>query len=174
MSRGMQMQPDFIEPTPWTLAGLGFLIALMGWMPAPIEISAINSLWVTEKQRIRPSGYRDGIFDFNVGYIASAVLALVFLALGAFVQYGNGEAVQMAGGKYIGQLINMYAVTIGGWSRPLVAFIAFACMYGTTITVVDGYARAIAEPVRLLRGRENPATPNSLPGIFGWRAAVWR
>ncbi len=54
MSRGMQMQPDFIEPTPWTLAGLGFLIALMGWMPAPIEISAINSLWVTEKQRIRP------------------------------------------------------------------------------------------------------------------------
>lgn len=48
MSRGMQMQPDFIEPTPWTLAGLGFLIALMGWMPAPIEISAINSLWVTE------------------------------------------------------------------------------------------------------------------------------
>lgn len=174
MSRGMQMQPDFIEPTPWTLAGLGFLIALMGWMPAPIEISAINSLWVTEKQRIRPSGYRDGIFDFNVGYIASAVLALVFLALGAFVQYGNGEAVQMAGGKYIGQLINMYAVTIGGWSRPLVAFIAFACMYGTTITVVDGYARAIAEPVRLLRGREKPATPNSLPGIFGWRAAVWR
>lgn len=90
------------------------------------------------------------------------------------MQYGNGEAVQMAGGKYIGQLINMYAVTIGGWSRPLVAFIAFACMYGTTITVVDGYARAIAEPVRLLRGREKPATPNSLPGIFGWRAAVWR
>ncbi|MCI4053615.1 hypothetical protein MM710_36000, partial [Klebsiella pneumoniae] len=65
MSRGMQMQPDFIEPTPWTLAGLGFLIALMGWMPAPIEISAINSLWVTEKQRINPSEYRDGIFDFN-------------------------------------------------------------------------------------------------------------
>ena len=29
MSRGMQMKPDFIEPTPWTLAGLGFLIALM-------------------------------------------------------------------------------------------------------------------------------------------------
>ncbi|CKL53338.1 membrane protein [Neisseria meningitidis] len=167
MSRGMQMQSDFIEPTPWTLAGLGFLIALMGWMPAPIEISAINSLWVTEKQRINPSEYRDGIFDFNVGYIASAVLALVFLALGAFVQYGNGEAVQMAGGKYIGQLINMYAVTIGGWSRPLVAFIAFACMYGTTITVVDGYARAIAEPVRLLRGKDKTGNAE----FFAWN--IW-
>ena len=52
MSRGMQMKPTY-RTTPWTLAGLGFLIALMGWMPAPIEISAINSLWVTEKQRIK-------------------------------------------------------------------------------------------------------------------------
>lgn len=155
------------SPTPWTLAGLGFLIALMGWMPAPIEISAINSLWVTEKQRLQPSSYHDGIFDFNVGYITSAVLAVVFLALGAYVQYGNGEEVQMAGGKYVGQLINMYAVTIGDWSRPLVAFIAFACMYGTTITVVDGYARAIAEPVRLLRGSEKTGNAE----LFAWN--IW-
>ena len=168
MSRGMQMQPDFIEPSPWTLAGLGFLIALMGWMPAPIEISAINSLWVTEKQRIDPSSYSDGIFDFNVGYITSAVLAVVFLALGAYVQYGNGEAVQMAGGKYVGQLINMYSVTIGEWSRPLVAFIAFACMYGTTITVVDGYARAVGESVRLLRGRPDIGGKE----LFAWETWV--
>ena len=167
MSRGMQMKPDFIEPTPWTFTALGFLIALMGWMPAPIEISAINSLWVTEKQRLNPSGYRDGIFDFNVGYITSAVLAVVFLALGAYVQYGNGEAVKMKGGEYVGQLINMYAVTIGDWSRPMVAFIAFACMYGTTITVVDGYARAIAEPVRLLRGKDKTGNLE----LFAWN--VW-
>ena len=109
----------------------------------------------------------DGIFDFNVGYITSAVLAVVFLALGAYVQYGNGEAVQMAGGKYVGQLINMYAVTIGDWSRPMVAFIAFACMYGTTITVVDGYARAIAEPVRLLRGKDKTGNLE----LFAWN--VW-
>ncbi|WP_373752695.1 Nramp family divalent metal transporter [Neisseria weixii] len=164
MSRGMQMQPDFIEPTPWTLAGLGFIIALMGWMPAPIEISAINSLWVTEKQKIQPSSYRDGIFDFNVGFYTSAALAVVFLVLGAYVQYGNGEAVQMAGGKYIGQLINMYAVTIGEWARPLVAFIAFACMYGTTITVIDGYARAVSESVRLIRHKESVRKGE----LFGW------
>lgn len=164
MSRGMQMQPDFIEPTPWTLAGLGFIIALMGWMPAPIEISAINSLWVTEKQKLNPSSYRDGIFDFNVGFYTSAILAVVFMILGAYVQYGNGEQVQMAGGKYIGQLINMYAVTIGEWARPLVAFIAFACMYGTTITVVDGYARALSESVRLIRRKESVGKVE----LFGW------
>ena len=152
-SKGMQMQADFVEPSPWTLAALPFIIALMGWMPAPIEISAINSLWLTAKQRHNPANYRDGMFDFNVGFITSAVLALFFLALGAFVQYGNGEVVQMKGSAYVPQLINMYAVTIGDWSRPLVAFIAFACMYGTTITVIDGYPRAIAEAARLVRGK---------------------
>ena len=152
-SKGMQMQADFIEPSPWTLSALPFIIALMGWMPAPIEISAINSLWLNAKQRHNPANYRDGMFDFNVGFITSAVLALFFLALGAYVQYGSGEAVQMKGSAYVPQLINMYAVTIGDWSRPLVAFIAFACMYGTTITVIDGYPRAIAEAARLVRGK---------------------
>lgn len=163
-SRGMQMQPDFVEASPWNLAALGFIIALMGWMPAPIEISAINSLWVTARQKIDPVSYREGMFDFNVGYITSAVLAVVFMALGALVQYGNGETVQMAGGKYVNQLINMYAVTIGGWSRPLVAFIAFACMFGTTITVIDGYARAVGESVRLVRGKEKFGSKE----LFGW------
>lgn len=163
-SRGMQMRPDFVEASPWNLAGLGFIIALMGWMPAPIEISAINSLWVNAKHKIEPISYRDGMFDFNVGFITSAALAVVFLALGAFVQYGNGEAVEMAGGKYVGQLINMYAVTIGDWARPLVAFIAFACMFGTTITVIDGYARAVAESVRLVRGRDSFGSKQ----LFAW------
>ncbi len=31
------------------------------------------------------------------GYIGSALLALVFLALGALVQHGNGKAVKLAG-----------------------------------------------------------------------------
>ena len=132
------------------MASLGFIIALMGWMPAPMEITAINSMWVTVKQKIAPSNYNDAMFDFNTGYVMSALLALVFLALGALVQYGNGEAVKMAGGQYIGQLIGMYAATIGDWSRLLVAFIAFACMFGTTLTVADGYGRINAEALRLL------------------------
>lgn len=149
-SRGSQMLPDFVEPSPWNMAAFGFLVALMGWMPAPIEISTINSMWVTAKQKIAPTGYRDAMFDFNTGYTVSTVLALVFLALGAFVQYGNGEPLKMAGGAYVGQLIEMYARTIGEWSRLLVAFIAFACMFGTTITVADGYARINAEAMRLV------------------------
>ena len=53
------------------------------------------------------------VYCFNVGYIGTAILAVVFLALGALVQYGSPETVEMVGGKYIAQLINMYASTIG-------------------------------------------------------------
>ena len=142
--------PDFIEPSPWNLASLAFIVALMGWMPAPIEISAINSMWVVAKKRFTKISYRDGLFDFNVGYIGTALLALVFLALGALVQYGSGEVVEKAGVKYIAQLIKMYSFAIGEWSAMLIAFIAFMCMLGTTITVIDGYSRANSEALRIL------------------------
>ncbi|GHG08498.1 membrane protein [Deinococcus piscis] len=151
-SKGSNMLPGFVEPSPWNLATLPFLVALVGWMPAPIEISAINSMWIRAKQKISPANYADTIFDFNVGYVTSAVLAIFFVAMGALVQYGNGEKLEPASGAYIAQLVQMYGSTIGEWSKPVIAFIAFMCMFGTTITVVDGYARASGEALRLLRG----------------------
>ena len=77
-----------------------------------------------------------------MGYIGTAILAVVFLALGALVQYGSPESVEMVGGKYIAQLINMIAV------------IAFMCMFGTTITVIDGYSRTNVESLRILFGKQ--------------------
>lgn len=148
------MQADFIAPSPWNMASLGFIIALMGWMPAPIEISAINSMWVSAKQKINPTSYYEGLIDFNVGYLTSTILALVFLALGVFVQHGSGVEIATTGGAYVGQLIHMYTSTIGDWSKYLVAFIAFMCMFGTTITVADGYGRINAESARLLMGKK--------------------
>lgn len=154
-SRGAVAPPDYVSATPWNLASLGFIVALMGWMPAPIEISAINSMWVIAKRRLTPVSYKDGIFDFNVGYISTAILALVFLALGALVQYGSGVKVELVGGKYVAQLIGMYSSTIGEWARVLIAFIAFMCMFGTTITVVDGYSRTNVESIRLILKRKS-------------------
>ncbi|TCP97690.1 Mn2+/Fe2+ NRAMP family transporter [Cricetibacter osteomyelitidis] len=153
---------DYVAASPWNLGALGFIVALMGWMPAPIEISAVNSMWVVAKRRLTKISYNDGIFDFNVGFIGTAILAIVFLALGALVQFGSGEQVEMVGGKYIAQLINMYASTIGDWARGLIAFIAFMCMFGTTITVIDGYSRTNVESLRLLLNKKEsrPSTLN--------------
>lgn len=79
-------------------------------------------------------------------------MALLFLALGVYVQYGSGVEIQTQGGAYVDQLINMYTATIGEWSRLLVAFIAFMVMFGTTITCADGYGRVNAESWRLIKG----------------------
>ena len=141
---------DFVEKTPWQMTALPFIVSLMGWMPAPIEISAINSLWTAEKGKTVDISIKDGLFDFNVGFIGTAILAVFFVALGALIQYPTGQEVQAAGAAYIQQFVGMYASVLGDWSRFLIPFIAFLCIFGTVITVIDGYSRVNAESLRLL------------------------
>ena len=141
---------DFVEKTPWQMTALPFIVSLMGWMPAPIEISAINSLWTAEKGKTVDISIKDGLFDFNVGFIGTAILAVFFVAMGALIQYPTGQEVQAAGAAYIQQFVGMYASVLGDWSRFLITFIAFLCILGTVITVIDGYSRVNAESLRLL------------------------
>ena len=141
---------DFVEKTPWQMTALPFIVSLMGWMPAPIEISAINSLWTAEKGKTVDISIKDGLFDFNIGFIGTAILAVFFVAMGALIQYPTGQEVQAAGAAYIQQFVGMYASVLGDWSRFLITFIAFLCIFGTVITVIDGYSRVNAESLRLL------------------------
>lgn len=147
---GAMAPVDFVGPSPWQLSMLGFLVALMGWMPAPIEISTISSLWLKAKQRQTPVSREQGLFDFNLGYWLTAALALVFVSLGALVQYGGEQQIALAGAAFAQQLVDMYGNTIGQWAKPLVSLIAFLCMFGTTITVLDGYARTLNRSFYLL------------------------
>ncbi len=150
--KGSAAPADFVNPSPWQLSMLAFLVAMMGWMPVPIEISAINSLWLRSKQKLTKVSLSDGLFDFNTGYFVTVFLALVFVALGALVQFGTDQEIAMVGAAFAQQLVSMYAETIGEWSRLLVALIAFLCMFGTTLAVMDGYARTLDESFFLLRG----------------------
>ncbi|WP_235977609.1 NRAMP family divalent metal transporter [Spirabiliibacterium pneumoniae] len=171
--RGAVAPVDYIGPSPWNMGALGFIVALMGWMPAPMDITVCNSMWVAAKRRLTNVSYKEGILDFNVGYLTTALLALVFLALGALVQYGAGETVQIAGVKYVGQLINMYVITIGEWARWLIAFIAFVCIFGTTLAVMDGYSRCSLESIRvILHKKESRPTYVNLMIIFNVIAAL--
>ena len=149
-SNGPMAPADYVGPSPYELAMLSFMVALMGWMPAPIEISALSSLWLKEKQTQQAVTKSQGLFDFNVGYWLTACLALVFFSLGVLVQYGQSSNIELGGVAFAKQLIDMYALTIGEWARPLVSAIAFLCMFGTTLTVLDGYARTLNESHKLL------------------------
>ena len=152
---------NYVGPSPYELAMLGFMVALMGWMPAPIEISALSSLWLKEKQTQQSVTKSQGLFDFNVGYWLTAGLALVFFSLGALVQYGQSSNIELGGVAFAKQLIDMYALTIGEWARPLVSAIAFLCMFGTTLTVLDGYARTLNESHKLLGFKQSKQSLNT-------------
>ena len=141
--------PDFTPPTVWNRTGVMFVIALMGWMPTPVDISAWPSLWMRER-RIQ-TGHQptlgEALFDFNLGYGATTVMAVLFLCLGALVMFGSGVTFASAAPAFAGQLISMYTTALGGWSRPFILTAAFTCMLSTTITVLDGYPRVIAAGV---------------------------
>ena len=130
-----------------------FLIAFMGWMPAPLDISVINSLWVVEKKKnIKTFSPKSAIFDFNVGYISTIVLGIGFLLLGALVMFNSGESFSNSAGKFSSQLINMYKTSLGnwGWAYIIIGIAAFTTMFSTTLTTLDATPRAMAKTTKLL------------------------
>lgn len=157
---GSNAPVDYVGPSPWQLSALAFIVAMIGWMPVPIELSAINSVWLRSKQRLLKLTLREALFDFNLGYWTAVVLAVFFVALGALIQFGTDQEIAMASALFAQQLVSMYAGTIGEWSEMLVAFIAFMCMFGTTLAVLDGYARTLDEAAHLLR--RSPAGRGSI------------
>jgi len=145
LNQGAVAPADYVSPSPWQVSAIGFIVIMMGWMPAPIEISSITSLWLKNQQKEQRVTPDSALFDFNVGYIGTALLAVAFVMLGALVLHGNGVELKSSGIGFSHQLVSMYAQTIGEWSGNLIALVAFFCIFGSTITVIDGYSRALAE-----------------------------
>jgi len=143
--------------SPWTLATLGFLVVTMGWMPAPIEISSITSLWLKRQCKSQAVTPKSALFDFNLGYAVTVLLALLFLGLGALILYGSGTELSASGIGFSHQLISMYSSTIGQWAHWLIALVAFLCIFGSALTVYDGYARVVAEAIALLLNKDKSA-----------------
>lgn len=137
-------------------AALAFLIPLMGWMPTAVDLSSWNSLWTVE--RIRQTGYhpklKETLFDFNLGYIISALLAICFLTLGAFIMFGTGKQFSASGVKFSGEVISLYTETFGRWAFPIIAASAFSIMFGTCVAVFDGYSRAMSTTISLAQGHQ--------------------
>lgn len=132
--------------------GFSFVIALMGWMPTAVDLSTWNSLWTVE--RIKDSGYRptlrETLTEFNIGYVVSAILAVVFLVLGAYLLYGSGETLPDSATGFSHRLLTLYADVMGSWSYTVIAIAAFSIMFGTIIAIFDGYARSALRCVELV------------------------
>ena len=143
--------------------GFLFLIALMGWMPTAVDLSAWSSLWTIA--RAKESGYRpslkETLNEFRFGYWLSAFLAPCFLVLGAFLVYGTGQSLNASSAGFANDIISLYTENIGDWSELLIAASAFSIMFGTCIAVFDGYARAGRRVIILLQNKEGLNQSNS-------------
>jgi len=130
---------------------LAFVLALMGWMPSAIDISVWSSLWTLAKDRA--TGERASpeavLLDFRIGYVATGVLAFAFLALGSALMYGTGQAFSARGTEFSAQVIDLYTQTLGVWTRPIVFTAVLTTMFSTTLTVIDGFPRAIDRGFRV-------------------------
>ena len=131
---------------------LAFLIAFVGWMPAPIDISVWHSFWSFAKQQETGKGIslKEALTDFNIGYIGTAILAAGFLTLGAILMYGTGETFSSKGTVFAGQLINLYTKSIGSWAYIFIAIAALATMFSTTLTCLDAYSRVLKPTTELM------------------------
>ena len=133
-----------------------FLIAFLGWMPAPLDVSIWHSIWSVEKDKnnetkIKP---KEAIFDFNVGYFSTFFLGICFLLLGALVMHNSGENFSNNGGEFASQLITLYTKNLGEFSYIFIAIAAFTTMFSTTITTLDASPRAMTKITNLLFDKE--------------------
>jgi Mn2+/Fe2+ NRAMP family transporter len=138
--------PGFDAPSPYNWASFAFIVSLLGWMPAPIDLSAWSSLWMfsRKEQTGHFATVRESAIDFYIGYVSTTILALLFVALGALVMFGTGESFSNKGIAFSHQFVDLYTATIGDWSYFLILSAAFVTMFSTTLTCVDGYPRSLA------------------------------
>ena len=154
-------------PAVFDLAGIAFCVALIGWMPAPIDISVWSSLWATAraKHQVWKPAPRDVLMDFDIGYWATMMLALAFVLLGTGMMFGQGLTFENNPAKFSAQIVDLYTTTLGGWSRPIIGAAAFLVMLSTSVTVIDAFPRVIAALIVQLRLAFGPPAAAASPGI---------
>lgn len=141
---------------------VAFLVAFVGWMPAPFDTAVWHSMWTVEGAREHGGrvSLAEARLDFHVGYGGTAVLALGFVFLGAAVLHGSGHTVPAAAPAFAALLVDLYTEALGPWARPVILVAAFATMLSTTLAVSDGFPRALSGAVAALSGPEDaPVAP---------------
>jgi len=134
---------------------LVLVAAILGLMPTGINVAIWHSLWAVEQlgtwretTKDKPSRLRLAVLDLNVGYTLSAVLALIFVSLGANLLKPRG--LTPSGVDVAVTLSRIYTEVLGAWMFPVFMLAAFAAMFSTSYSVMDGFPRTFATLLRTL------------------------
>ncbi len=168
----LRFLPDtalFVDP-----AAVLFMVALVGWMPSAFDLSIWHSLWTLA--RAQETGHaptlREALLDFKIGYFFTALLALCFVTLGSGVMFHSGRQFADAPSAFADQVITLFTANLGPWSRPIIAVAALTTMFSTTLTVVDGFPRAIAALVSRFKTIEVPGQASTHSARVYWTALL--
>ncbi len=147
---------SFQQIIPSDSVGIAFLIAFLGWMPAPLDVSIWNSIWTVEKKKQDPNiDPKKSLLDFNIGYVGTLILGACFVALGALVMYGTGESLSPKAIVFCNQLIEMYTDNIGSGAYIFIGAAAFTTMFSTTLSAFDASPRMMARSQEILFDKSN-------------------
>lgn len=94
---------------------------------------------------------KESLFDFNLGYIFTLFLALMFMTIGAYTVYGTGTVLDGNATQFSNKLLNVFTQNLGDWSYYIIAIAAFGTIYGTLITVLDAFPRCFVRGLRILK-----------------------
>ncbi len=146
----------FVPKELWNVTGIFFLLALMGWMPSPVDFSTWNSLWTLERAKqtnFKPT-LKETLFEFRLTYLITGILAIMFVTLGSFMFFGSGEELPNNNAHFAHKIVALYTQTIGDWSYIIIAASAFTVMFGTIIAVLDGYSRSLNRTIELIFSKQ--------------------
>lgn len=126
-------------------ADLDFFLSFLGWMPAPIDIVIWQSIWIVAYKKANSSDKESGKLDFNIGYFGTAIMAILFVILGANVLGTQQIQIETSAISFAKQLANVYTQNLGPWSYYIILIAAFTTMYSTSLTCFDALTQMSAK-----------------------------
>jgi len=148
----------------WTqqTTALLFIVALAGFMPNPMDVSVIVSVWKVEADHSLPPEAHPHIDEarasFRWPYIMTAFMAVCFCIMGAGVMHAQDIAPVNDAPGFASQLVGLYREALGEGAAILAAIAALSVMLTTVIAAVDGYCRTLPVAIAVWQGREDEST----------------
>ena len=158
----------FSVPNVTGAAFLGLFAALAGYAPTGLSTTAVIGSWsMAKKQGARllkeknldphdeqygdyiAAWIKTGRRDYNIGFVFSLVLIITMVLLSTAVLYPEPPTdanIAIAIG-------NILRDSVGAWTFYVIAVGAFAALYSTVITVLDGASRVDADLLPLVLER---------------------
>ena len=166
---------------------VGLFAAAAGFAPTGFSTSVLIGSWSMAKgegaNQLRENGLdpeneahhdyirqwiRTGRRDFNIGYVFSFVLVAAMIVLASNVLYP--EPIQ--DDNFAFALGGILSESFGEWSFWAIIIGAFAALYSTVITLIDGASRATSDIVPMAMERDDIDTERIRRGVIVLFVAV--